>query len=196
MKVQRDKIRQYQKKIVVVTARETEVAKQCLAQGNKPRALLALRRKKYQESLLAKTDQQLEQLEKLTSDVEFAAVQKDVMYGLQQGTMVLKQIHAEMGGIAGVEKLLEDSAEARAQEKEISDLLASGGLSNADEDEVEDELEALEKSLAPKQPESVPTMPDAPLGEVQAPQEEEESVTKETKARQRAKERRMEAVAA
>ena len=28
------------------------------------------------------------------------------MYGLQQGTAVLKEIHKEMGGVEGVEKLL------------------------------------------------------------------------------------------
>lgn len=97
MKNQRDKLRQYQKRITVITTRETEIAKACLSQGDKAKALLALRRKKYQESLLSKTDAQLEQLEKLTSSVEFALVQKDVLYGLQQGTNVLKRINKEMG---------------------------------------------------------------------------------------------------
>jgi len=90
----------------VITTREKEIAKECLAKGDKDRALLALRRRKYQESLLQKTDAQLEQLEKLTSSVEFALVQKDVLFGLQQGTAVLKQIHAEMGGLEAVERLL------------------------------------------------------------------------------------------
>lgn len=85
-----------------------------LAQGDKKRALLALRRKKYQESLLAKTDAQLEQLEKLTSNVEFALIQKDVVFGLQQGTKVLKEIHSEMGGIENVEKLMGETADAIA----------------------------------------------------------------------------------
>jgi len=117
MKVQRDKLRQYQKKITVITDRETEVARECLRKGDKSKALLALRRKKYQESLLVKTDQQLAQLEILTSDVEFALVQKDVLYGLQQGTAVLKEIHKEMGGIENVEKLLGESEEARAYQE-------------------------------------------------------------------------------
>jgi len=46
-----------------LTDRETEVAKECLARNDRRRALLALRRKKYQESLLSKTDGQLAQLE-------------------------------------------------------------------------------------------------------------------------------------
>ncbi len=124
MKLQRDKLHQYQKRITVITNRETEIAKECLRKGNKSRALLALRRKKYQESLLAKTDQQLAQLEILTSDVEFALVQKDVVFGLQQGTKVLKEIHKEMGGLERVELILGENEEARAYQEVW--LLSSG----------------------------------------------------------------------
>jgi charged multivesicular body protein 6 len=117
LKIQRDNLHRYQRKISVLTSKETEIAKQMLAKGDKPRALLALRRKKYQESLLAKTDAQLEQLEKLTSSVEFALIQKDVVFGLQQGTKVLKEIHAEMGGIEHVEKLMGETADAIAYQR-------------------------------------------------------------------------------
>ena len=117
MKVQRDKLRQYQKNITAVTSRERQIAQECLARGQKDKALLALRRKKYQESLLGKTDAQLEQLEILTASVEFALVQKDVLFGLQQGTRVLKQIHREMGGLAAVEKLMGETDEARAYQR-------------------------------------------------------------------------------
>jgi charged multivesicular body protein 6 len=88
-----------------------------LAAGDKKRALLALRRKKYQESLLQQTDAQLEQLEQLMRNVEFAQIQKDIVFGLQQGTSVLKQIHAEMGGIEKVEMLMGETADAIAYQK-------------------------------------------------------------------------------
>jgi hypothetical protein len=114
MKVQRDKLQQYQKRIKIVTDRETEVARECLRKGHKDKALLALRRKKYQESLLTKTDQQLAQLQALTSDVEFALVQKDIVFGLQQGTAVLKEIHKEMGGLDKVELIMSETEEAQA----------------------------------------------------------------------------------
>ena len=146
MKNQRDKLHQYQKRITVITTRETSIARECLSRGDKPRALLALRRKKFQESLLAKTDSQLETLEQLTANVEFALVQKDVIYGLQQGTSVLKQIHSEMGGLEQVDKLMGENQEAIAYQKEVSEMLA-GEMSNADEDEVEDELDALQKGI-------------------------------------------------
>lgn len=112
--------------MTVITTRETEIARECLRQGDKKRALLALRRKKYQESLLEKTDQQLVQLQALTSDVEFALVQKDVLFGLQQGTAVLKEIHKEIGGLEKVEMILEESAEAQAYQKVSENLHRHG----------------------------------------------------------------------
>lgn len=156
MKNQRDKLHQYQRRITVLTDREKEIAKQMLAKGDKPKALLALRRKKYQESLLAKTDSQLEQLEKLTSSVEFALVQKDVVFGLQQGTTVLQEINKEMGGLDHVEKLMGDTADAIAYQQEVSDMLG-GQISNQDEDEVEDELNALEAEITGTPLPNVPT---------------------------------------
>ena len=138
-----------------------------------------MRRKKYQESLLSQTDAQLEQLQKLIDDIEFAVVQKDVVFGLKQGTAVLKQIHAEMGGIDNVEKLLDENEEARAYEREISELLG-GQLSNADEDEVEHELQALDTEVnglnSPAK--TLPNVPDttmedrAPAMEVDGPERE------------------------
>ncbi|MCJ1296715.1 Vacuolar protein sorting-associated protein 20 [Xylographa carneopallida] len=186
MKNQRDKLHQYQKRITKLTDRETAIAKECLVRGQKSKALLALRRKKYQESLLAKTDLQLEQLQQLTSDVEFATVQKDVLYGLQQGTLVLNQIHAEMGGIDRVEKLLEESAEARAYEHEISEMLG-GKMSNADEDDVEDELERLQKEVNGMKEPEVPSLPNAPNAELKSSDADVESVDAQRKARARAR---------
>lgn len=101
----------------MLTERETNIAKECLARNDRRRALLALRRKKYQESLLAKTDGQLAQLEQLTGQVEFALVQKDVVFGLQQGTQVLQAINQEMGGIEGVERLMGETEDASAYQE-------------------------------------------------------------------------------
>lgn len=125
LKNQRDKIQRYQKRISVLTDRETEIAKQCLARDDRRRALLALRRKKYQESLLDKTNHQLAQLEQLTSQVEFALVQKDVLYGLQQGTQVLRTINKEMGGIEAVDRLMGETEEARAYQEVRITLFSS-----------------------------------------------------------------------
>ena len=63
--MQRDKLHQYSKRIQAVLNREKELAKEALSRGDKQRALLILRRRKYQEQVLAKADQQLETLEQL-----------------------------------------------------------------------------------------------------------------------------------
>ncbi|GES65156.1 SNF7 family protein [Aspergillus terreus] len=182
LKNQRDKLQQYQTRIRDLTDRETEIAKQCLARNDRKRALLALRRKKYQESLLSKTDAQLEQLEQLTSQVEFSLVQKDVLFGLRQGTQVLQTIHKEMGGIKGVEQMMGETEEARAYQEEISQMLA-GHLSNQDEDEVEDELAVLQREVQkdvelPNAPTNLPSKP-----AVTEPEETEEQPKAKTRER-------------
>lgn len=188
MKNQRDKLHQYQQRITLITDRETAVARECLARGDKSKALLALRRKKFQETLLAKTDAQLETLEQLTSNVEFAQVQKDVIYGLQQGTSVLKQIHAEMGGIENVEKLMGESEDARAYQKEISEMLG-GQMSNQDEDEVEDELEAMDEEINGVRESDAVEYPTVPENEPVFAGELKEVGQQKARARARAQER-------
>jgi len=69
-----------------------------------------------------------------------------VLYGLQQGNQVLKEIHKEMS-LEAVEKLIEETDEARAYQREVSNLLA-GAMTNEEEDAVEDELEALEREVS------------------------------------------------
>ena len=116
MKIQRDKIKQYLKRIQAILDRENEIAGECLRKGDKDRARLALRRRKYQEQLLKKADEQLERLEELTSVVEFSLIQKDVLYGLQQGNAALKEIQKEMS-LEAVERIMDETAEGIAYQK-------------------------------------------------------------------------------
>ncbi|OCH94791.1 Snf7-domain-containing protein [Obba rivulosa] len=142
LKLQRDKVKQYQKKIQAVLDREYEIAKRQLAEGHKDRAVSTLRKRKYQESILHKTDAQLENLETLVSTIEFSLIQVSVMHGLKQGNEVLKQIHKELN-IENVEKLLEETAEAREYQREIDEMLANT-LTVEDEEAVQAELAALQ----------------------------------------------------
>ncbi|KAI0652151.1 Snf7 family [Trametes meyenii] len=174
LKLQRDKVRQYQKKIQVVLDREHEIAKQQLAAGNKDRALIALRKRKYQESLLLKTDAQVENLEKLVSTIEFSLVEVSVLHGLQQGNEVLKEIHKELN-IENVERIMEETAEAREYQREIDEMLA-GTLSLEDEEAVQAELRELQlQSLEPaeERPIDLPSVPtDAPEVPAKEPESE------------------------
>ncbi|KAI7902053.1 Snf7 family [Cokeromyces recurvatus] len=141
LKVQRDKLKRYQKNINVVIEKEIEAAKIALNQGNKKKALLALKKKKYQVQLLDKTEQQLMNLEELTHSIEYALVEKQVLEGLKKGNEVLNEIHKETS-IEAVEKLMDDTADAIAYQNEIDEML-HGLISVEDEEEIMKELDEL-----------------------------------------------------
>jgi hypothetical protein len=124
-----------------VLDKEVQAAKDLLHSGNKRGALLALKKKKYQEQLLLKTDQQLMQLEQLTQAIEFALVEQQVLKGLETGNQVLKSIHQELS-LDNVEKLMMDTHDAIEYQREIDEAL-SGSLSLEDQEAIEAELEAL-----------------------------------------------------
>ena len=114
--------------------REHTIAKDQIAAGQKDRALIALRRRKYQQTLLTKTDEQMENLEQLVcllvvtyisclssmlcqvSTIEFSLIEVSIFHGLKQGNDILKEIHREMN-LESVEKLLEETAEAREYQR-------------------------------------------------------------------------------
>ena len=62
-----------------------------------------------------------------TSSIEFSLVEKDVLYGLRQGTAVLKELNREMS-MESVEKLMDETAEAVAYQRVSIFQLSSGGL--------------------------------------------------------------------
>ncbi|KAI0800966.1 Snf7 family [Fomes fomentarius] len=173
LKLQRDKVRQYQKKIQVVLDREHEIAKQQLASGNKDRALIALRKRKYQEGLLAKTDAQLENLENLVSTIEFSLVEVSVLHGLQQGNEVLKEIHKELN-VENVERILGESQEAREYQREIDEML-SNSLTVEDEEAVQAELRELQLQTVSVEEQQRPI--ELPSPPTKAPVTEEEPET-------------------
>ncbi|KAF9015486.1 Snf7 family [Cyathus striatus] len=145
LKLQRDKLKQYQKNIQAILDREHVIAKSHLEAGRKDRAMIALRRRKYQQSLLEKTYGQLENLEQLVSTIEFSLVEVSVLHGLKQGNEVLKEIHKELNA-ESVEKLLEETAEAREYQREIGEML-SNTLTLDEEDAVQEELRALQEDI-------------------------------------------------
>jgi len=176
LKLQRDKLRQYQKKIQVILDREHAIAKAHMASGQKDRAVIALRRRKYQQSLLLKTDNQLENLEQLVSTIEFSLVEVSVIHGLKQGNEVLKEIHKELN-VETVERLLEETAEAREYQREIGDML-SNNLTLDEEDVVQAELRALQADIEgekhtaelPKVPSTVPVSQEPKVVHPQEPE--------------------------
>ncbi|KAG2222730.1 hypothetical protein INT45_011218 [Circinella minor] len=190
LKIQRDKLKTYQKGINVVLEKETQIAKTALKQGNKKKALLALKKKKYQEQLLEKTDQQLMNLEELTQSIEYAVVEKEVLDGLKNGNSVLKEIHKEMS-LEAVEKLMDDTADAVAYQNEIDELL-SGKITSEDEEEILQELESLQQQEIEAQ------LPEIPTTEIPGRETDQlpEVPTHRPKEKEKAKEKSAEAMLA
>merc|ERR1712013_723189 len=165
LKKQRDQLKQYQKRILGVLEKDKELARKLLKEGKKDRAKLLLRKKKFQEGLLEKTDGQLDNLERLVHDIEFAQVQKQVIDGLKDGNAALEKANA-MFSIDEIEDILADTQEASEKQQEITDML-SGQLSQEDEDDVIAELDKLlemdlEPTIAKDITENLPGVPDVP----------------------------------
>ncbi|KAJ2632371.1 Vacuolar protein sorting-associated protein 20 [Coemansia sp. RSA 1290] len=149
--------------VQVVLDRENALARELLKKGDKRRALLALRRRKYQEQMVLTTDTQLFNLQQLMDNVEFSLVQKDVLFGLEQGNKVLTQLNKEIR-IEDVERLADDTAEAIAYQNEISELLQMN-MSREDEDAVLQELDELERQESDRLRLNLPKVPDHQLPE-------------------------------
>lgn len=170
LKQQRDKLKKYQKKITQNLEKERLLAKDLLQQGKKNRAKLLLKKKRYQEKLLERTDNQLDNLEKMVQDLEFAQIQMKVVEGLKQGNEALEKMH-EIMSIEDVERIMDETKEGIEYQKEIDELL-SGSLTQDDEDAVLEELEALSKGIEDElptvpteEPQKEPELPEVPTKE-------------------------------
>lgn len=117
----------------------------------------------------------MEALEKLTSDLEFAQVQQQVIDGLKIGNEALKKVH-EVLTIEEVEKVMDETREGIEKQQEIDELI-SGSLTAEDEDEVAAELESLIGTKEEKITEDISDkLPDVPTEEPVPEKKEKEKV--------------------
>ncbi|XP_017338642.1 charged multivesicular body protein 6 [Ictalurus punctatus] len=173
LKQQRDKLKQYQKRITLQLGKERQLAKQLLHDGKKEKALLLLKKKRFQEQLLDKTENQISNLERMVQDIEFAQIEMKVIEGLKVGNDCLKKMH-EMMSIEDVERIMDETQECIEYQKQIDDILA-GSLTQEDEDAVLAELEAITQGDV-----ELPEVPDEQLPEIpdQEPERKKEIVKK------------------
>ncbi|CCE79665.1 Piso0_001747 [Millerozyma farinosa CBS 7064] len=177
LKQQRDKLKIYQRKLSGIMERQNKLAMESIKNQELERARFYLRSKKQQQNTINKTYDSLENLEKLISTIEFKLIEKDVMYGLQQGNEVLKRLNKEMS-VEKMDKLLDECEEEKIKVEDISDMLGMGsGLSRSEEDEVEEEMLALEHEAGitdNKQAQPKVSFPDAPSKVPETDEREEE----------------------
>jgi charged multivesicular body protein 6 len=150
LKLQRDKLNKHAKAINRFSEKQNELAKSLLKEGKKDAALICLKRRKLHESQLKKVENLMENIQKMIDTVEFATIQQEVALALKSGTTALQELQKNMS-LDEIEKIHDDAADAVALTKEMGDLLAQS-LTAHDEEAIEEELAALELSLAPKVP--------------------------------------------
>lgn len=120
-------------------------AKAALAKKNRISALAAIKSKKMVEHNLQQRLNTLTQLEEVYSRIEQAAGQVEIVQVMEASTGVLRGLHAQTGGAARVEDIVEELREEMSKVDEI------GGIMNEaapviDEGEIDDELQAMERS--------------------------------------------------
>lgn len=70
-----------------------------------------LKKKRYLESLLDKTDTQMDNLQQMVENIEFAQIEMKVVEGLKTGNECLEEMHKIMS-IEDVEKIMAETQDA------------------------------------------------------------------------------------
>lgn len=110
----------------------------------------------------------------MTSDLEFAVVEMDVVNGLKVGNEALKKVH-DILDIDQIENILEETREGIEKQQEI-DAILTGALTEEDEDTV---LAELDKLLAEEQRDKIEYI-DEDIGD-QLPDVPEDDISKKEK---------------
>jgi len=157
-----------------------------MAKGDKKGALFAMKRKKMFENEIEKIQNVKMTLETQAMNLESAAQNATTFNAMAQGNNTMKKIRKDVG-VEKVDDIMDEIKEEMEHANEVNEALQSMDPFLADEDELLEELQALEmadldtellaKPIAstPAAPSlSLPTVPDSKL--MHTTQEEEEAL--------------------
>lgn len=155
VKLQKDKLLKYQRRINVLIKSERANIKKLLktqAPSDKAMAKTILKKIKYQEILIEKTMNQILNLENMISNIEFKLIENEFLKGLSNGNEIMKKLNNELN-LNKVEDIIDEFNENLQYQNEIDELLSTAVVNQDFNEELDSELHQLEIELA---------MPEAP----------------------------------
>ena len=122
-------------------------ARACIADKRLTQAKAHLRSKKLAATALEQRVATLTQLEDTLGAIETAADQVAIVQAMRESSVVLRNLHKEVGGVEGVEGVVERLREEMENVDEVNRVVQEGNVAagRIDEGEVEDELEEMER---------------------------------------------------
>jgi len=173
LKQMRDKLKQYQERIELQLEKEREIARDLVKNGKIGKAKLLLKKKKYFEQNLEKTDGQLDNLDQLVHNIEYTQIEHQVVNGLKVGNDCLKKLH-QMMSLDEVEQIMDDTRDSIEYQRKIDELLAS----QYDTEDIDEEINAELDSLLAN---SMPDVPNHELPSQMKQKEKNGKVSEKTK---------------
>lgn len=133
LKNTRDKLKRYRKQMDGESKRLETQVKELLKRGQKERAFLVLKLKRFKEKQASDCDAHLFNILSMIDNVEWATVNQEVFSAIKVGKDQLEKMNEQLS-IDDVEALLEENREAAEVQEQISNLLGSQSQS-VEEDE-------------------------------------------------------------
>lgn len=155
LKKQRDQLMKMQKQIEKDEIKTKELARKLLAEKKKEKALKLLKRKKAIEKRYNHCETNIENIQGLIDQIKETQQQQDILKALDGGNVAMKELH-KIVSVDDAERIMDEAEEQQAQVSEI-DKLISTTITDADEVELEAELDMLLGTVSSKD------LPDIPI---------------------------------
>ncbi|CAM9929985.1 unnamed protein product, partial [Choristocarpus tenellus] len=161
LKNSRDRLQKYQKRLDKESSRLQSQALTLVKEGQKDKALLLLKIKKFKQEQASKADGQLLSVMQMMENIEWGSQQLKVFEALKEGNVALDRLHTEMP-LDKVEELMDDTAESIAMSEEISRAIG-GSWTDANEEDLLREFDKLQAEMASEQAQELSQKMPAPV---------------------------------
>jgi hypothetical protein len=159
LKNARDRLQRYRKRLEIDEEKLVSQAKQAKNAGKTTRALGLLRLRKYKQQQAKDVEDKLLNVLTLVETIDSKQNEKQLLDAMATGKDALKKLHEETT-VEAILDLMEQIQEEHAVEQEITDILQGVPELNPElEQQIEDELAAMEAELVGSTTAELPTAP-------------------------------------